>query len=336
MKKLFLPKNYRSRLPLLQTEGAIKYIKDYFQRNLARSLKLRRVSAPLFVTVRSGINDYLNGVERPVGFYIKAAREKVEMVQSLAKWKRAALVDYGIKTGEGIYTDMNAIRPDEGLDNLHSIYVDQWDWEKVLGQDERSLTFLKSMVRKIYGVIKKTELAVHKEYPKLGKPMLPDKIHFVHSEDLARRYPKLSPAQREAEICREKGAVFVMGIGAELSDGRPHDGRAPDYDDWNLNGDILVWYPVLDCVFELSSMGIRVDKKSLVEQLEIRGRSKDLRLPFHQRLVKGELPLTIGGGIGQSRLCMFFLRKAHIGEVQSSVWPDSMVRVCKRHNIQLL
>jgi aspartate--ammonia ligase len=343
--RVTVPQNYKPRLGLKETERAIKTIKDCFQDSLARALNLRRVSAPLFVTRKSGINDYLNGVEKPVGFRVKGAGEDVEIIQSLAKWKRAALADYGIKAGEGLYTDMNAIRPDEDLDNLHSIYVDQWDWERILRKGERNLTFLKSIVRKIYGVIKKTERVAHRKYPRLGKPFLPEKIHFIHSEELIERYPKLSPAEREKRICEEKGAVFVIGIGSELSDGKPHDGRAPDYDDWwtetgkgrrGLNGDILVWYPVLKCSLELSSMGIRVDSTSLRAQLKIRGRSRDVRLPYHSRLIRGELPLTIGGGIGQSRLCMFFLRKAHVGEVQSSVWSDKIIRECKRQGIPLL
>jgi len=342
MKKLKLPENYRSSLSLRETEGAIKFIKDYFQDNFAKTLGLTRVSAPMVVTKKSGINDYLSGVEKPVNFIVKNTGERAEIVQSLAKWKRAALADYGLKYGEGLYTDMNAIRPDEILDNIHSVYVDQWDWEMVIHRDDRSLAFLKSTVRKIYNIIRRTELATHRRYKKLGKPFLPDKIQFVHSEDLEKKYPGLLPAERENAICREMGAVFVIGIGAPLGNGKPHDGRAPDYDDWwtetgngrrGLNGDIIVWYPVFGSAYELSSMGIRVDRQSLAAQLKIRGTKK---LPYHRRLLRDELPLSMGGGIGQSRLCMYFLRKAHIGEVQSSVWPEKMIRTCRNNNIKLL
>ncbi len=342
---IILPTNYRSPLSLLETEQAIKYLKDYFQTHLSRALRLQRVSAPMVVTKKSGINDYLNGWERPVGFRVPYANVEVEVVQSLAKWKRAALADYGIAAGHGLYTDMNALRPDEELDSLHSVYVDQWDWERVVTAKERNLNFLKTIVRKIYEVIRKTELAAHKRYPKLGAPILPREIHFVHSEELEARWPKLTPRQREGLISKEKGAVFVIGIGAPLQDGEPHDGRAPDYDDWwtptgkgrrGLNGDIVVWYPQLKCPFELSSMGIRVDATSLKEQLKIRRHEANVKLPYHRRLLAGELPLSIGGGIGQSRLCMFFLRKAHIGEVQASVWPKPMLELCAKHGIQLL
>lgn len=342
MKNLHLPKNYKSPLGLKETEAAIKFIKDHFQNNFAKSLGLIRVSAPMVVTKKSGINDYLNGIERPARFVVKNFGEEAEIVQSLAKWKRAALADYGLDHGKGLYTDMNAIRPDEFLDNLHSVYVDQWDWEMAIHGNDRNLEFLKTIVRRIYRVIKKTERAAHRKYRKLGGPFLPERIHFIHSEDLEKRYPGLSPREREHAICGEKKAVFIIGIGAPLRNGVPHDGRAPDYDDWctetgggkrGLNGDIIVWYPVLNCAYELSSMGIRVDKKSLTEQLKLRG--ADI-LPYHRRLLRGGLPLSIGGGIGQSRLCMLFLKKAHIGEVQSSVWPDGMIRACRERNIRLL
>ncbi len=344
-RRFVLPKRYRSALTVHETERGIKYVKDYFQDHLAEALTLRRVSAPMVVTRRSGINDYLNGIEEPVGFEVKDAEERVEIVQSLAKWKRAALADYGIAYGEGLYTDMNAIRPDEELDNLHSIYVDQWDWEKIIKVRDRNLAYLKRTVGVIYEVVKNTERAAHRAFPQLGKPMLPRDIHFIHSEELAERYPNLTPAEREHAVTAEKGAVFIIGIGAALKDGEPHDGRAPDYDDWwtetgggrrGLNGDIIVWYPVLNCAFELSSMGIRVDRTSLRAQLKLRGRDADVNLPYHRRLLKGELPLSIGGGIGQSRLCMLFLRKVHIGEVQSSVWPAWMLRACRKSHIKLL
>lgn len=344
-RRLILPLRYRSILTVHETERGIKYIKDYFQDRLAEALALRRVSAPLVVTRTSGINDYLSGVEEPVGFDVRDVGERVEIVQSLAKWKRAALADYRIARGEGLYTDMNAIRPCEELDNLHSIYVDQWDWEKIIGARDRNLAHLKEVVTVIYEVIRRTERAAHRAFSRLGKPMLPRRIFFIHSEDLAERYPGLTPAEREDAIAKEHGAVFIIGIGATLRDGQPHDERAPDYDDWwtetgaghrGLNGDIIVWYPVLNCAVELSSMGIRVDGTSLRAQLKLKGRAADVDLPFHRRLLEGELPLSIGGGIGQTRLCMLFLRKAHVGEVQSSVWPSWMLRACQKHNIALL
>lgn len=336
--------SYEPLLDLRTTERAIRLIKEFFQTNLARELNLLRVSAPLFVRADTGVNDNLNGVERPVSFAIKAmGGRQAEMVQSLAKWKRMALADYGFGPGEGIYTDMNAIRPDELLDELHSVYVDQWDWERVITAADRQLPFLFSIVERIYGVICQTEQHVAKHYPGI-KPVLPPKIEFVHTEELERRFPDLSPREREDRICEEKRAVFVIGIGAPLADGQPHDGRAPDYDDWTtptdrgpgLNGDIIVWNPVLKRSYELSSMGIRVDAESLKRQLAIRGNEDRLGLLFHRRLIAGELPLSIGGGIGQSRLCMFFLRKRHIGEVQSSLWPDAMVEAMKQQNVPLL
>jgi aspartate--ammonia ligase len=343
-KNLLISKNYRSLLDAKETEKAIKTIKDFFQVNLAEALNLRRVTAPLFVKAGTGINDDLNGVERPISFSIKNMGYcEAEIVQSLAKWKRLTLANLKISLGEGIYTDMNAIRPDEILDNLHSLYVDQWDWERVISKEERNLEFLKSMVRKIYQVMKKTEDFIYKHHPEI-KPVLPEEVFFVHSEELEKRYPELTPIEREDAVCKEHGAVFIIGIGAPLTNGKPHDGRAPDYDDWTtptekgpgLNGDIIVWYPVLEKAFEISSMGIRVDPYVLDRQLEMTGTTERKELFFHQKLLKGELPLSIGGGIGQSRLCMFFLNKAHIGEVQASIWPDEMVVECQKNNIFLL
>ncbi len=342
---LTIPENYRSPLDIRETEKAIKFIKDRFEIELARELRLERISAPIVVIRKTGMNDYLTGREKPIRFNVSAMNEETEIVQSLAKWKRAALADYGFGYGEGLYTDMNAIRPDENLDNLHSVYVDQWDWERIIRRDERNLDFLKLIVREIYRVIKKIEKLVCRRLGRLGAPFLPDELYFIHSEDLLDLYPTLSPEERENEICRIKGAVFVIGIGAELKDGRPHDERAADYDDWStetaqgkrgLNGDILVWYPLLKSAFELSSMGIRVDKDSLLRQLDIKGEKDKGGLYFHQRLIQQELPLTIGGGIGQSRLCMLYLRKAHIGEVQSSIWPDEAMKMCKESKIYLL
>jgi len=342
---LKIPEGYSSSLDIRETQKAITFIKSSFQERLAEELNLTRVSAPILVLRKTGINDYLTGTEKPIRFNILNMNEEAEIVQALSKWKRVALADYGFTQGEGLYTDMNAIRPDEILDNLHSVYVDQWDWERVISRDERNLDFLKFIVRKIYKVIKEMEKSAREQFEKLQVPFLPNKIQFIHSEDLFEMYPDLSPEERENEICREKGAVFVIGIGAELKDGRPHDKRAADYDDWltetgsgrkGLNGDIIVWYPLLQSAFELSSMGIRVDRDSLLKQLEIKGEQDNVGLYFHQRLLQEDLPLTIGGGIGQSRLCMLFLRKAHIGEVQSSVWPDDMVRNCKGSKIFLL
>lgn len=342
--KIF-PEGYHSLLDVRQTELAIRQIKEFFQTNLAFELNLMRVTAPLFVLSGTGINDDLNGVERPVAFPIKSMEDShAEIVQSLAKWKRLQLADFGFQPGEGLYTDMNAIRPDEVLDNLHSIYVDQWDWEKVIRREDRNVDFLKQVVTKIYDVIRRTERYISHLYPHI-EPTLPDEITFIHSEDLERRFPGKSPKEREKAICQEHGAVFIIGIGADLPGGIPHDGRAPDYDDWStpshdgykgLNGDILVNYPVLDCAYELSSMGIRVDAPALMRQLELRGAQARKDLLFHRRLLNNELPLSIGGGIGQSRLCMFYLRKAHIGEIQSSLWPEEMVKACREHNIILL
>ncbi|MBN1894065.1 aspartate--ammonia ligase [bacterium] len=342
---LLTPKHYSPLMDVRETERGIQFIKGEFQKHLAAALNLNRVSAPIAVLGRTGINDTLNGVEKPVDFMIRNMDEKGEIVQSLAKWKRQALAEYGFQDGEGLYTDMNAIRPEENLDNLHSIYVDQWDWERVIRPGDRSMEFLRRIVDAIYAVLRDMEQTVCRMFPKTGPCLLPDRIFFVHSEELEDRFPDLLPWEREDAICREKGSVFVAGIGAPLKNGMPHDGRAADYDDWitegpdgkkGLNGDILVWYPVLERAFELSSMGIRVDRHSLMKQLDLRGESHKLRLDFHQRLMKDRLPLTIGGGIGQSRLCMFYLRKAHIGEVQAGIWPDEMRQKCRKSNIFLL
>jgi aspartate--ammonia ligase len=338
------PKDYLPVLDVLETERAIKSIKDFFQTKLAEALNLRRVTAPLFVEAGTGINDDLNGVERPVSFSIKNMNgTRAEIVQSLAKWKRLALADLKIAEGEGIYTDMNAIRPDEILDNLHSIYVDQWDWERVITSEERNFRFLKHIVRKIYEALKQTEHFLRGHYSKL-KPILPEEITFVHSTELEADFPDLKPWEREDAVCKKHGAVFIAGIGAPLKNGKAHDGRAPDYDDWTtptergpgLNGDIIVWYPRLDRSFELSSMGIRVDKAALERQLEMTGTTDRRNLFFHKKLLNGDLPLCIGGGIGQSRLCMFFLRKVHIGEIQASLWPAKIREECKAHGIFLL
>lgn len=344
-KPLILPKKYKSPLDLNQTEKAIKLVKDTFQQQLSAELNLRRVTAPLMVLKGTGINDDLNGTENKVSFSIKDMDNVIaEVVNSLAKWKRIALADYSILKGYGIYTDMNAIRPDEELDNIHSLYVDQWDWERVINRKERNLDFLKYIVRKIYEVLKRTEYTVNENYGVL-KPVLPHDITFIHSEDLQQQYPDLDPRERETEAARKHGAIFVIGIGSKLADGKPHDGRAPDYDDWTtltekghkgLNGDIILWNPILESAFEVSSMGIRVDKESLQEQLEITGTTERKSLLFHKRLINGELPLSIGGGIGQSRICMFFLQKAHIGEVQACIWPKETIEQCKKNNIFLL
>lgn len=345
MSKLIRPKDYHQLLDVHKTEQGIKLIKDFFQQNLATELRLRRVTAPLFVLQGLGINDDLNGVERAVTFPIKdLGDKKAEVVHSLAKWKRLTLAEYHIPTGHGIYTDMNAIRADEELDNLHSLYVDQWDWEAVIGEGDRTLAFLRNVVERIYAAIRRTEYLVCETYDQI-KPFLPEKIHFIHSEELRQKYPNLTPKEREDAICREYGAVFVIGIGGKLGDGKKHDGRAPDYDDWStvaenglegLNGDILIWYPVLERSFELSSMGIRVDHDALLRQLKIEGEEEREKLYFHQRLLNGELPLSIGGGIGQSRLCMVLLHKAHIGEIQASIWPEGMIKECRELGMPLI
>ncbi len=345
MPELFIDENYKSVLSLRETETAIKFIKDVFEEQLSRELNLQRISSPFFLRKGSGINDDLNGVEKKVSFKIPDAdMAEAECLFSLAKWKRMALAEYGFEHGEGLYTDMNALRPEEVLDNIHSIYVDQWDWERIVSKEERHVDFLKEIVRKIYNSLKSTEEAVCEKFSKIT-PLLPEEIVFVHTEDLAEKYPDLSPRIREDRIAKEYGAVFIIGIGAELSEGKAHDGRAPDYDDWitlngdgkrGLNGDIFVWNPVLQRGFELSSMGIRVDKESLIEQLRIRGSLERAEQKWHKRLLNDEFPLTVGGGIGQSRLCMFYLQKLHIGEVHASIWPDETVARCKEAGIRLL
>jgi len=335
MSKLILPAGYRPRLGLRDMQRGIKILKDQFERNLAVALSLERVSAPLFVTEDSGLNDNLNGVERPVRFDIRDTGEEVQIVHSLAKWKRWALAQYGFEPGRGLYTDMNAIRRDEELDNLHSVYVDQWDWEKVITREQRTEETLREIVRDIYGALRQTARAACYEFPAVDFPLAPE-IAFVSAQELEDRWPALTPKQREDAICREKRAVFLMGIGGALRSGAPHDGRAPDYDDWTLNGDILVWNDVLGCAFELSSMGIRVDEDALRAQLAAAGCPERAALPFHRALLEGRLPCTVGGGIGQSRLCMLMLRCAHIGEVQAAVWPEDMRRTCRAHGIALL
>ena len=332
-------------LDIQQTEQGIKLIKEFFQMNLSTELRLRRVTAPLFVLKGLGINDDLNGVERPVTFPIKDLGDaKAEVVHSLAKWKRLTLGEYNIEPGYGIYTDMNAIRADEELDNLHSLYVDQWDWEAVMTAEQRNLGFLKDIVRRIYSAIRRTEFLVCERYSEI-KPFLPDEIQFIESEELLQMYPDKSAKEREDLIARKYGAVFIIGIGGKLSNGEPHDGRAPDYDDWTtpngdgyngLNGDILIWYPTLDRAVELSSMGIRVDKETLLRQLDITGQQCRKELYFHKKLLAGELPLSIGGGIGQSRLCMVLLHKAHLGEIQASIWPDEMLNECARLGMAII
>lgn len=345
MSKLIKPVDYKPLLDIQQTEQGIKLIKEFFQMNLSTELRLRRVTAPLFVLKGLGINDDLNGVERPVTFPIRDLGDaKAEVVHSLAKWKRLTLGEYNIEPGYGIYTDMNAIRADEELDNLHSLYVDQWDWEAVMTAGQRNLGFLKDIVRRIYSAIRRTEFLVCERYPEI-KPFLPDEIQFIESEELLQMYPDKSAKEREDLIARKYGAVFIIGIGGKLSNGEPHDGRAPDYDDWTtpngdgyngLNGDILIWYPTLDRAVELSSMGIRVDKETLLRQLDITGQQCRKELYFHKKLLAGELPLSIGGGIGQSRLCMVLLHKAHLGEIQASIWPDEMLNECARLGMAII
>ncbi len=342
---LIIPKHYKLKLLPETTEVAIKMIKDDFQQRLAAALCLRRVTAPLFVLCGTGLNDDLNGVERAVSFPIASlGGERAEVVHSLAKWKRVKLGAYGIDPGYGLYTDMNAIRADEELDNLHSLYVDQWDWERTIREEDRTLDYLKATVRKIYQAVRQTEQTVYQRFPHIT-PRLPEEITFIHSEDLRREYPELTPAERESRAAKKYGAIFLIGIGAPLGDGKPHDGRAPDYDDWStensdgycgLNGDIILYDSVLDRSFELSSMGIRVSPESLRRQLEIRGCQERSELEFHRALLAGELPYSIGGGIGQSRLCMFLLQKAHIGEVQASIWPEDQIIRCHEAGIELL
>ena len=345
MSKLIKPTEYKALLDTKQTEQGIKLIKEFFQQNLSTELRLRRVTAPLFVLKGLGINDDLNGVERAVTFPVKDLNDaKAEVVHSLAKWKRLTLAEYEIEPGYGIYTDMNAIRADEELDNLHSLYVDQWDWEAVITKEQRTVSYLKHIVERIHAAIRRTEYLACETYQQL-RPFLPEKITFVHSEELLAMYPDLTPKEREDRICREYGAVFVIGIGGKLADGKKHDGRAPDYDDWStmaedgrvgLNGDILIWYPVLQRSFELSSMGIRVDKEALLRQLQIEGKEDRKELYFHKKLLADELPLSIGGGIGQSRLCMVMLHKAHIGEIQASIWPTEMREECRALGMPLI
>lgn len=331
---VIIPKNYAPCMDVRRTQVAIKKIKDFFQREISIRLNLTRVSAPLFINPDTGLNDNLNGVERPVNFDIPSG-ETLEIVHSLAKWKRMALKEYGFSIGEGLYTDMNAIRRDEETDNLHSLSVDQWDWEKIIGKEERTIETLKSHVKRIYSTLKHTENFLAEDYPELGK-VLPEEIFFVTTKELDDMYPELTPKERENITAREHGAVFIMQIGGNLKSGKPHDGRAPDYDDWNLNGDIIVYNKILDSAFELSSMGIRVDEEALINQLKIRGCEDRASLPFHKSLLNGELPYTIGGGIGQSRMCMFFLRKAHIGEVQVSYWQKEDIEKCRENGIILL
>ena len=345
MKLYKLPTEYKPLLDLKQTELAIKQIKETFQLNLSASLRLRRVTAPLFVLQGTGLNDDLNGYENAVSFPIQDMNGAVaEVVHSLAKWKRVTLAEYNIAQGYGIYTDMNAIRAHEELDNLHSLYVDQWDWERVITAEERTAEFLRNIVKEIYSAILHTEFTLSECYPQL-KPSLPEKIEFIHSEELRRLYPDMSPKEREEAITKKYGAVFIIGIGGKLEDGKPHDNRAPDYDDYTtpnedgfygLNGDLMIWSDVLGKAMELSSMGIRVDRKALLHQLEITGKEERKELYFHKRLLEGSLPLSIGGGIGQSRLCMLLLKKAHIGEIQSSIWPEEMKQECKTMNIPLI
>ena len=345
MSYLIRPKQYVSLLDKQQTERGIKLVKDFFQTNLSAELRLRRVTAPLFVPKGTGVNDDLNGVERAVDFAIKDIDGmRAEIVHSLAKWKRLTLADYNVGEGYGLYTDMNAIRADEELGNFHSLYVDQWDWELVMSHENRKLVFLKDIVKRIYAAIVRTEYMVYEAFGEI-KPILPREIVFVHSEELVQKFPGLTPKEREDKITKEYGAVFVVGVGGVLSDGKPHDGRAPDYDDWTtvnedgfrgLNGDIFVWNPVLERAMELSSMGIRVDKSTLLEQLKISGTEQRKELYFHKRLLNGELPQSIGGGIGQSRLCMFLLRKWHIGEIQVGIWPEETLVAAAENSISLL
>lgn len=344
MERLFLPEDYTSKLDVWQTEHAIKFIKDTFQLALAAELKLRRVTAPIVVPSGTGLNDNLNGVEAPVSFEARVLNgQKAEIVQSLAKWKRYALWRHHIQPGMGIYTDMNALRPDEAIDNIHSVYVDQWDWEKVITPEERTPERLKKCVERIYAALKRTEFLLSEQYPVL-QPFLPDHIHFIHAEELRQLYPALTPKERENRITREYGAVFIRGIGGELGDGSIHDGRSPDYDDWStvatdgwmgLNGDILIWNPVLQSAFEISSMGIRVDRPALLRQLEIRKAEDRKKLYFHSLLIDGKLPQTMGGGIGQSRLCMLLLGKCHIGEVQAGLWSEEVLETCEKAGVFL-
>lgn len=334
MENLFIPKDYESSLNIVETQKAIKEIKDFFQRSLALALNLSRVSAPLFVKSSSGLNDNLSGIERPVTFDSKAG-ENLEIVHSLAKWKRTALAKYDFKVNTGLYADMNAIRRDEVVDNTHSYYVDQWDWEKVITSDMRNVDYLKKIVRKIYTVFTQTDDFITYHYPQYKK-ILPEEVTFITSQELLDLYPNLSTEERENAYVKEKGAIFIIGIGKELSNGKPHDKRSPDYDDWDLNGDLIIYNPILERGLELSSMGIRVDKEALLKQLEKSSCMNRLELDYHKDLINDKLPLTIGGGIGQSRMCMLFMQKAHIGEVQASVWPEEMIKACNEAKINLL
>ena len=333
--RLIVPEKYRPVLDIRETEIAIKLVKDYFERELAHALHLTRVSAPLMVTPESGLNDNLNGVERPVSFDVLETGATAEIVHSLAKWKRMALGHYGFQMGEGLYTDMNAIRRDETTDNIHSILVDQWDWELIIGEDQRDAATLRRAVEAIYQVLKRTEYYICGQYPHLPAT-LPERIHFVTTQELEDQYPKLAPQRREYMAVKEFGAVFLMQVGGALRSGQIHDGRAPDYDDWSLNGDLLLYYEPLDISLEISSMGIRVDGETLKRQLAVRGCQERAELPFQKSLIQGRLPQTIGGGIGQSRMCVYFLKKAHVGEVQSSLWPEDMQEACRQAGIALL
>ena len=335
MEQIKIPDGYQSALNLHDTQIAIKTVKDFFQQTLSQKLNLLRVSAPVFVNPSSGLNDNLNGVERPVSFDIKGQPENAEIVHSLAKWKRYALQKYGFAHGEGLYTDMIAIRRDEDLDNIHSVYVDQWDWEKIISKEERNMETLEYTVRKVYVALKDTEDYISRRYNYI-EPLLPDDIFFITSQELEDLYPDLSTKERETKIAKEKGAVFISKIGGLLASGEKHDGRAPDYDDWELNGDIIVYYPVLDMGLELSSMGIRVDEVSLKNQLKEARCEERAELPFQKALLNGELPYTVGGGIGQSRICMYYLRKAHIGEVHVSLWPESITKAAEEAGVNLL
>ena len=332
---LVIPERYESSLGVIETQQAIKDLKDFFENRLGEMLKLTRVSSPLFVLPETGTNDNLNGVEKPVSFEVPHLRKDAEIVHSLAKWKRAALKKYGFSVGRGLYTDMNAIRKDEELDNLHSLYVDQWDWELIINKEDRTMKTLKKVVKSLYKVFKETEEHVHMIYPEV-ECVLPEEITFITTQELLDMYPNLTPKEREDAIVREKKAVFLMQIGKVLSNGEKHDGRSPDYDDWDLNGDILFYNPVLDNAIELSSMGIRVDEKALERQLKLANCEDRKELDYHKALLEGKLPYTIGGGIGQSRICMFFLNKAHIGEVQVGIWPQEMVEECAKSGIELL
>jgi len=334
--RLIIPEGYKAQLNLLETEVAIKQIKDYFQNSISDKLDLLRVSAPLFVQPETGLNDDLNGTERAVAFdVLDMNNAEAQIVHSLAKWKRLALQRYKVEVNKGIYTDMNAIRRDEVMDNLHSIYVDQWDWEKIIAKEDRNEDTLTSIVKTIYSIFKDTEAYITALYPELTA-FLPEEITFISAQELEDRYPDLTPKEREDIICKEKKAVFISKIGGKMTSGEKHDGRAPDYDDWTLNGDIVFWNPILDRAFELSSMGIRVNEESLLKQLDLAGCPERKNKPFHKMLLNKELPYTVGGGIGQSRICMFFLQKAHIGEVQASIWPEEMKKICSDYGIDLL